>query len=89
VFGVKVEDLGAVPGGRVCAWNSGTASLPTLVPMACCAYVNTCFPTHYISNSERAVLTPPVIIGSAGGILLRNSPWLATDSGFADMFEIV
>lgn len=36
VLGVKVEDAGAVPAGRVLAWNSGAASLPTRVPGACC-----------------------------------------------------
>lgn len=35
VLGVKVRDAGAVPAGRVWAWNSGAASLPTRVPGAC------------------------------------------------------
>jgi len=35
VLGVKVCEEGAVPAGRVSAWNSGAASLPTFVPGAC------------------------------------------------------
>jgi hypothetical protein len=35
VLGVKVCEAGAVSAGRVLAWNSGAASLPTLVPGAC------------------------------------------------------
>jgi hypothetical protein len=38
--GWKVFSAGAVPAGKVWAWNSGTASLPTLTPGACwrCQY---------------------------------------------------
>ena len=36
VLGVKVDSAGAEPGGRVWAWNSGAASLPTRRPVWCC-----------------------------------------------------
>jgi hypothetical protein len=36
-FGWKVRSAGAVPAGRVCALNSGAASLPTFTPGACWA----------------------------------------------------
>jgi len=35
LLGAKVRSLGAEPGGRVLAWNSGTASLPTRTPGLC------------------------------------------------------
>lgn len=34
-LGVNVRSDGAEPGGRVCALNSGTASLPTRTPAWC------------------------------------------------------
>lgn len=34
-LGVKVREEGALPGGRVLAWNSGAASLPTRTPGLC------------------------------------------------------
>lgn len=34
-LGAKVRSAGAVPGGRVLAWNSGAASLPTRTPGLC------------------------------------------------------
>ncbi len=36
LLGAKVRSLGAEPAGRVLAWNSGTASLPTSTPGLCC-----------------------------------------------------
>lgn len=36
VLGLNVRSGGAVPAGRVCALNSGAASLPTFTPGACC-----------------------------------------------------
>ena len=35
-LGAKVRSGGALPGGKVLAWNSGAASLPTRTPGLCC-----------------------------------------------------
>ncbi len=36
LFGWKVRSVGAEPGGRVLALNSGAVSLPTRTPGLCC-----------------------------------------------------
>lgn len=40
-LGSKVRSRNAVPGGKVLARNSGTASLPTPTPGACSYYLST------------------------------------------------
>ena len=39
-LGLKVRSAGAEPGGRVLAWNSGAASLPTRTPGLCYMFVS-------------------------------------------------
>lgn len=68
LFGLKVCSFGAVPAGKVCALNSGIASLPTSLPGWCYSCVS------FAMVRGIRILTPLDARGSAGACFALNSP---------------
>ena len=63
---------GALPAGRVWAENSGTASLPNLIPGACYSIIR--YSAEVDQHNYYEERTPFVVNGWLGGTRAWNSP---------------